>query len=357
LDSSFGSGGKTLIDFSSFGDPAESGSNANAVIVQSDGRIVVGGRVSGSGTSSFALARLNADGSLDATFGIGGRATTNFNGGFDRINALALQSDVKIIAVGKSIPDGEIGGTFAVARYQTNGALDAGFGSGGKLVTSLSQTNDEAFAVVIQPDGKIIAVGTAPISPVDQLRPRIGFVRYNPNGSLDSNFGNGGKVTTASFLWIKALALHTDGKILVAGNLGADVAVLRLNSNGTLDQTFGSGGQSTASVPDRQALVTALNGGTETRAAVLHKVVNGTRVLAEGQLEIIAAYGKAFCDTQFSPSFVQMEYFGYLPRNEDTPGFNFWLNKLNSFSGDFIEAEMVRSFLMSPEYRRRFAEP
>ena len=109
----------------------------------------------------------------------------------------------------------------------------------------------------------------------------------------------------------------------------------------------------TVSSADKQALVTGLNGGTDTRATVLHKVVNGTRVLSEAQVEVIAVYGKAFCDAQFNPSFVQMEYFGYLRRNEDTPGFNHWLGKMN-FYGDFIKAEMVRSFLLSPEYRNRF---
>jgi hypothetical protein len=126
-----------------------------------------------------------------------------------------------------------------------------------------------------------------------------------------------------------------------------------LTNQAYVDKLFQTTGTNVSSA-DRQALVTGLNGATETRATVLHKVVNGTRVLAEGQVEITAAYGKAFLDSQFSPSFVQMEYFGYLRRNEDTPGFNFWLNKLNSFGGDFIKAEMVRSFLMSPEYRRRF---
>ena len=128
-----------------------------------------------------------------------------------------------------------------------------------------------------------------------------------------------------------------------------------LTNQGYVDRLFLTTGTNVSSA-DRQALVTGLNGATETRATVLHKVVNGTRVLAEGQVEITAAYGKAFFDTQFNPSFVQMEYFGYLRRNEDAPGFNFWLNKLNSFGGDFIGAEMVRSFLLSPEYLKRFGQ-
>jgi hypothetical protein len=129
-----------------------------------------------------------------------------------------------------------------------------------------------------------------------------------------------------------------------------------LTNQGYVDKLFQTTGTS-VSAADKQALVNGLDDATETRSTVLHKVVNGTRVLAEGQVEITAAYGKAFCDSQFSPSFVQMEYFGYLRRNEDTPGFNFWLDKLNFYGGDFIKAEMVRSFLLSPEYRGRFGTP
>ena len=81
---------------------------------------------------------------------------------------------------------------------------------------------------------------------------------------------------------------------------------------------------------------------------------NGTRVVAEGQVEIIASYGKAFADKEFNASFVQMEYLGYLRRTQDEPGFNHWLGKLNFFGGDFFQAEMVLSFLVAPEYRSRF---
>jgi hypothetical protein len=86
-------------------------------------------------------------------------------------------------------------------------------------------------------------------------------------------------------------------------------------------------------------------------------VTNGTRVIAEGQTDIIAAYGKTFTDSQFTPAFVQMEYLGYLRRNSDAAGFIFWRDKMNSFGGDFLKAEMVKSFLMSPEYLQRFAAP
>ena len=93
------------------------------------------------------------------------------------------------------------------------------------------------------------------------------------------------------------------------------------------------------SLDERSALVNGLNGGSETRATVLRKV-------AEKQ---------GFKQAQFNRIFVLMEYFGYLRRDPDTDGFNFWLNKLGSFNGNFVNAEMVRSFLASIEYRRRFS--
>ena len=90
---------------------------------------------------------------------------------------------------------------------------------------------------------------------------------------------------------------------------------------------------------ERSALVNGLNGGTETRATVLRKI----------------AEKPSFKQAQFNQIFVLMEYFGYLKRDADTPGFNFWLNKLNSFNGNFVNAEMVKAFLASIEYRERFS--
>ena len=95
---------------------------------------------------------------------------------------------------------------------------------------------------------------------------------------------------------------------------------------------------------DRDALVNGLGGGTETRATALRKIVENN----------------AFAQKEFSPAFVLMQYFGYLRRNpDDAPdtdfsGYNFWLNKLNQFNGDFTKAQMVQAFIQSTEYRNRF---
>ncbi len=111
-----------------------------------------------------------------------------------------------------------------------------------------------------------------------------------------------------------------------------------------------------ASDAEKQALIDGLNAGTETRASVLQKAVDGIIVLAEGVQQFTTAYGQAFYGREFNNAFVQMEYFGYLRRDPDAPGYAHWLGKLNTY-GNYVDAEMVRSFIISPEYRARFGQP
>ena len=112
-----------------------------------------------------------------------------------------------------------------------------------------------------------------------------------------------------------------------------------------------------ATAGQKQALVDGLTNGTETRASVLRKVVDGTVVITEGNVQFTTTYGQAFYNQEYRRVFVFMEYVGYLRRNPDAPGFNFWLGKLNQYNGDPFQAEMVRSFILSPEYRSRFGQP
>jgi Tol biopolymer transport system component len=107
---------------------------------------------------------------------------------------------------------------------------------------------------------------------------------------------------------------------------------------------------------EKQALVDGLNSQTETRASVLQKVVDGVVVIAEGNQQFTTGYGRAFYEKEFNAAFVLMEYFGYLQRDPDAAGYQHWLDKLN-FYGNYIDAEMVRSFILSPEYRARFGQP
>jgi hypothetical protein len=112
-----------------------------------------------------------------------------------------------------------------------------------------------------------------------------------------------------------------------------------------------------ATAAEKQALVDGLAGGTETRASVLRKVVDGTVVISESNVQSTTTYGQAFSTQEYRRVFVFMEYIGYLRRNPDTAGFVFWLGKLNFYNGDPFQAEMVRSFILSPEYRSRFGTP
>jgi hypothetical protein len=128
-----------------------------------------------------------------------------------------------------------------------------------------------------------------------------------------------------------------------------------LNNTQYVDRLFQTTGV-TPSASDRQALIDGLNGGTLTRAQVLFNVVDGTTTGAGGGLTFNTSYGQAFYNNLFNQAFVQMEYFGYLLRDPDPDGYNFWLGKLNFF-GDWVNAEMVKSFIKSPEYRSRFGAP
>jgi len=219
--------GRVLTDFSSSTDAGY------GVALQSDGRIVVAGQTG----NDFALARYNTDGSLDGTFGAGGKVSTDFTGGLDSGRGVAVQSDGRIVVAGYTTLD------FALARYNANGALDATFGSGGKVTTDFFGSLDRAFAVALQGDGRIVAAGFA----YDLMgHTNFAVARYNTNGSLDATFGGGGKFTyqfTGVMDAADAVAIQPDGKILVAGRAGNAWGIIRVNADGSgLDPTFGSSG-------------------------------------------------------------------------------------------------------------------
>ena len=222
LDQSFADGGKTRINFGGV-------DSARDVLIQPDGKILVVGAANNE--RDFGLLRLNTDGSLDRSFGWGGRVTTNFSG-TDFAEAVALQRDGKIVVVGNG------GDNFGVARYLANGQLDQSFGVGGKTRINFSGV-DSARDVLIQPDGKILVVGAA------KSEADFGLLRLNTDGSLDSSFGQGGKVTTnfSGTDFAESVALQRDGKIVVVGNGGDNFGVARYLPNGQLDQSFGFGGK------------------------------------------------------------------------------------------------------------------
>lgn len=212
---------------------------AYAVALQPDGKIVAAGYSTVAGQKVFALARYNTDGTLDTSFDGDGIVT---NTGSGRIYALAIQSDGKIIAAG----GGTVG--FELARYNTDGSLDTSFDGDGIVTTAI---NGGAYAVAIQPDGRIVAAGDdwANVPTYSS----VAVARYNTDGSPDTGFGANGTVATAfgtADAWANAIALQQDGKIVAGGygDAGGGVpgsALLRYNTNGSLDTSFDGDGIST----------------------------------------------------------------------------------------------------------------
>ena len=226
LDKSFGKGGKVN---TVLGDDDE----ANAVVLQPDGKLVAAG-------DSFALARYNADGSLDTSFGTGGKVTTPFGYGYGDAFALVLQPDGKLVAAGESFAT-ETGSNyeFALARFNADGSLDTSFGTGGKVTTAFGSDNAGAFALVLQPDGKLVAAG--------DTRTEFALARFNADGSLDPSFGGDGRVTTALFA-AYALVLQPDGKLVAAGGSPDGLALTRYNPDGSLDISFNGTGKVTTKI-------------------------------------------------------------------------------------------------------------
>ncbi|MEV6839365.1 calcium-binding protein [Streptomyces sp. NPDC051133] len=202
LDTTFGGDGMVTTDPAG-SDPQEGG-DGRALVLQPDGKIVVAGQV-GSTRFDFALIRYNADGSLDSGFGAGGIQRTDF-GDYDTPEAVALQSDGKIVAAGSG------GGGLAVARYTAGGALDPSFDGDGRVVTPGASAQD----VKLQSDGRIVVAGSGAGG--------FAVLRYNTNGSLDTGFGSGGRVDTAfgGSDVANGVAIQSDGKIVAAGRGGPD---------------------------------------------------------------------------------------------------------------------------------------
>jgi uncharacterized delta-60 repeat protein len=242
------------------GDPTYTNA-AGAVARQADGKIIVAGtaRVSSTSSAGFALIRYNADGSLDLFFGDpdplnpGLRlGSTIFSGtvALTTLNAMALQPDGKIVLVGTgSNIDG------AVARYNSNGTLDAGFGNGGVSILNFGKRVGGApnRDLAIQSDGKIVLTGVAGDA--------LAVARLLPNGSPDSSFGSNGMVTanpggtrggasaTGSSILIQRVPAITGEERIVIGGISTaasgantDWTLMRFKPSGAVDTTFGAAG-------------------------------------------------------------------------------------------------------------------
>lgn len=214
-------------------------SSANAVALQGDGKIVVAGSTAFAFEAHIVVLRYLADGTLDAGFGTGGIVTTEF-GNQEYPMDLVIQPDGKIVVVG-----GDAGQRIVVLRYLADGTPDASFGGDGNVTLAIG-TSAEARDAALQPDGRIVVVGS-------QFVPFVGthavVVRLLADGSLDPAFGVGGVVHDAPPSSATAVALLPDGRMYVGGVGSSSWRVHRYLADGSLDGTFGSGGIVTTPIP------------------------------------------------------------------------------------------------------------
>ena len=236
LDTSFSGDGRKTASFGDFED------GATGVALQENGKIVaVGGRLTG-GDYDFALARFNANGSLDTSFSGNGKQTTDF-GGFDAATGVAIQANGKIVVVGSG---GAGDGDFALARFNANGSLDTSFSGNGKQTTDFG-VSDAASGVALQGDRKIVAVGVASTCGPEGCERDFALARYNPNGSLDPNFSGDGRQTSGFDGGASGVALQADGRIVAVGTTcgecgpdfpDSDFVLARYNPNGSLETNW-----------------------------------------------------------------------------------------------------------------------
>ena len=325
LDNSFGKAGVVVTAVGSDVD------QAYALVIQADGKIVAAGSSHNGTNLDFALLRYNADGTLDSSFGKNGKVTTEVGSGTDVIHALIVDSNGKLVAAGYSYsgsgnhiamvrynPDGTLDTSFGssgkviaasdstdevafgliqqrdgnyvlagrshqseqhivVLRYKADGTLDASFGKQGKVITAVSTLNenhasDEARVIAQQPNGKLVVSGFACVQfDFSCQRNELVLLRYNTDGTLDNDFGSGGKVELVASTGnatghiipdhAYALAIQDDGKLLVAGdsyNHDPDYLVARFNKDGSLDTHFGNGGIITTTVGDGEDSAAAM---------------------------------------------------------------------------------------------------
>jgi len=234
VDQSFGSGGAVRTTIASGAEPWE---GARTVAVGPDGSLVVAGFAAGGGGTDLAIVRYTPAGARDPTFAGDGVQTLDF-GHTDGANGVAVQPDGKVVVVGTG-PTG-----FTVIRLQANGQLDAGFANNGVATTNVGNPSleDEATAVLLRA-GKIVVAGTADVT--NPSASSFALVRYLSNGQLDQTFGTDGKVVARGEYGdrVFALAGAPGDKIVVAGDDGTgQFRVDRFLAGGRLDDTFGGTG-------------------------------------------------------------------------------------------------------------------
>lgn len=253
LDTSFDGDGLVMTAIGSSAD------QAMAVAIQTDGKIVLAGTSYNGSNFDFAVVRYTKAGALDTTFSGDGKATAAIGSGDDVAWAVAVQSDGKIVVAGRSHNGSNQ--DIALARFTSAGVLDTTFSSDGKLTTAVGAGDDVAYGVVVQGDGKMVAAGYS----ANATDSEMALVRYTAAGALDTSFSGDGKLTVAAGGGnnvATAVALQSDGKIVVAGDITAgtqrDFAVVRCTAAGALDTAFGGDGIATLDISNGDDLAQAI---------------------------------------------------------------------------------------------------
>lgn len=225
LDASFDGDGKVTTAIA-----GTSSDQGNSVTIQPDGKILVAGLSHNGYNSDLLLVRYNANGSLDTSFDGDGKVITAIGTGNDPGQSVTLQPDGKILVAGYS------NSGLALVRYNPNGSLDTSFDGDGKVTTDFGSSSDYGQSVALQSDGKILVAGYSS----NGTNYDFALVRYNTNGSLDNSFDIDGKVTTAigtGYDYGYSVALQPDGKIVVVGSSSNgsdnDFAVVSYNPDGS----------------------------------------------------------------------------------------------------------------------------
>lgn len=274
LDASFGSGGIVPVQFRTVRDAVLD------VAVQPDGRILVAGiardLVNLPANDDFAVARFEADGTLDTGFGVDGVAFADFAGRVDGADDILIQPDGSIVVVGTAHSVNQFGAAdadFGIARFTSAGVLDSTFSVDGKTTIDIAGRSDGAHAGALLPDGRIVVTGRAAVSGGSD--PDIAIVRVDASGAMDPTFGNGGIVwtPTSEYEWAVELALDASGRVLVSGHADSSAFVARYGVDGAADASFGGGGMVLAPALSR---------------------ANGMAVDAAGRIIVVGASGGDF---------------------------------------------------------------
>ncbi len=309
LDQTFGTGGKVKISISNCN------SECRAMVLQTDGKMVLAGSNYSCSNTRMALIRLNKNGSLDNSFGVGGNVIDTFPGIYvSQAHAVAVQSDGKII-VGGEAQDGT-GSDLILVRYNSDGTRDNTFGNSGVVITDLGSTQESCYSLAIQPDGKIITGGHI----IQNNKTDALLIRYNTQGAIDSSFGTNGisTISLGSTLWgaIFTIKIQPNGKIVVSGReTGATnnykFLLMRFNVNGFLDSSFGANGINITSIGD-------IN---DTRDMAIQndgKIIQAgyARFGSDGEYALVRFNNDGTIDNSFGVSGIVTSYFGLVNQGD-----------------------------------------